>query len=354
MSSGKKLNFSAADVDWSKWDKTKDLQEIPKLMTHMHNCQVNHDPDNLDPNCTCVLLANEYDGTEISQPILQGLYASECKDAFKWDKIAGNFCNVDENNFKSALGPPGDSCINRDTDNTMRLKYCKIEDKIKSDGECTKSKLGETKYHEAAKTYCDANPTDRWCNCYNILNNVCKTNMNAYGCSKSYGDLEKKKNDFGLCDANYKHDCIDDDDTTKGVVGYKILNENKHCRPGVCDDGYIPKDSTKGCEESYFMCDNYIDIRSMTDDEIVVKCNYGRDKTPEWMKQPGSSGSTAAERAKRRSPPFNKPPWNKLPITRWPRKFRWADPNVRYITQYSVSSISSCILCISLIMFSRS
>ena len=267
--------------------------------------------------------------------------------------MADAFCKHDADNFKAALGPPGDTCISRDRNNAGRLKYCKLEDKIKGDGECTKTKLGEDKYHEAAKVFCDANPTDKWCKCYNVLNKVCETNMNAYGCAKAYGELDEKKNDLGLCDANYKFDCVDEDDTSKGVVGYKILKDVRHCRPGVCNDGYIPKDSTKGCEKSYFICDNYLDVRTMTDDEIVIKCNYGRDKTPDWMDEPGRGGSTAAERAKRRSPPFNKPPWNKLPITRWPRKFRWADPNVRHITRYSVSSLSSCIMCISLIMLSR-
>jgi len=350
--SGKTFKFLKSNIDWSKWDKTKDSNPV-QVFVHYANCIKNHNPDNLDPNCTCALLAEEFNGAEVTQPLLAGLSASECKDAFRFDNLANGFCNVDANNFKSALGPPGDTCSKRDNNNTLRLRYCKLEDKIKGDGECTKTKLGEDKYHHAAKAYCDANPTAKWCNCYNVLNKVCETNMNAYGCDKAYGELDEKKNDFGLCDANYKFDCVDEDDTTQGVVGYKILKDVRHCRPGVCNDGYIPKDSTKGCEKSYFMCDNYLDVRTMTDSEIVIKCNYGRDKTPDWMDEPGRGGSTASERLRRRSPPFNKPPWNKLPITRWPRKFRWSDPNVRYITQYSISSLSSCIMCISLIMLSR-
>jgi len=349
MSGNKTIKFSKSNIDWSKWEKTKDMNPN-EVGVHIHNCIKNHNPDNLDPNCTCVYLAEEYDGTEITAQHIVGLYASQCKDAFKWDEIVNNFCKVDPNNFKSSTGKPGDSCAARDSDGTMRLNYCKLEDKIKSDGECTKTKMGEDKYHEVAKAYCDANPTDMWCKCYNVLNKVCEKNMNAYGCDKAYGDLEKNKNAFGICNENHKFDCVDEDDTSKGVIGYKILKDVKHCRPRVCDDGYIPKDSTKGCEDKYFICDDYLDVRTMTNDEIIVKCNYGRDKTPDWMKEPGRSGSTAAERAKRRYPPFDKPPWNKLPITQWPRTFRWVDPNVRYITQYSVSSLLSCILCIFMVM----
>ena len=159
--SDKKLKFIADEkgIDWSKWEKVKDWN-IVDVARHLHNCIRFHDPDNINPDCTCAYLAKEFDGAEVTQPLLAGLSASECKDAFKFDELANNFCNVDANNFKSALGPPGDTCSNRDNNNSNRLKYCKLEDKIKGDGECTKTKLGEDKYHEAAKAYCDANPTD--------------------------------------------------------------------------------------------------------------------------------------------------------------------------------------------------
>ena len=354
--SDKKLLFTKKKIVWNKWKHLKGVNPVTAAF-HVGNCIGDYPLGTKsiinNPECVCPVLSEEFDGAEVTQPLLAGLSASECKDAFQFDQLANDFCKVDANNFKSALGPPGDTCSNRDNNNTLRLRYCKLEDKIKGDGECTKTKLGEDKYHEAAKAYCDANPTAQWCKCYNVLNKVCETNMNAYGCEKAYGELDEKKGDLGLCDENYKFDCVDEDDTTQGVIGYKILKDVRHCRPGVCNDGYIPKDSTKGCEKSYFICDNNLDVRTMTDSEIVIKCNYGRDKTPDWMDEPGRGGSTAAERLRRRSPPFNKPPWNKLPITRWPRKFRWRDPNVRYITQYSVSSLSSCIMCISLIMLSR-
>ena len=32
----------------------------------------------------------------------------------------------------------------------------------------------------------------------------------------------------------------------------------------------------------------------MTDSEIVIKCNYGRDKTPDWMDEPGRGGSNSS------------------------------------------------------------
>ena len=132
--SGKTLKFTTEKgIDWTKWEIYKDWNPVD-IIRHISSCIRDHDPDNINPDCTCALLADEFDGAEITQPLLAGLSASECKDAFKFDELANGFCNVDANNFKSALGPPGDTCISRDRNNAIRLKYCKLEDKIKGDG----------------------------------------------------------------------------------------------------------------------------------------------------------------------------------------------------------------------------
>ena len=133
--SDKKLKFSKSNIDWSKWDKSKDIFETSEKISRLlekkidltkskyyRNCINNHNPDNIDPNCVCALLAEEFDGAEVTQPLLAGLSASECKDAFKFDELANNFCNVDANNFKSALGPPGDTCSSRDNNNTYAFE----------------------------------------------------------------------------------------------------------------------------------------------------------------------------------------------------------------------------------------
>jgi hypothetical protein len=160
MSGNKTIKFSKSNIDWMQgealstsqkeslafFDRWMDLagKEREDMDTKIQNlteeCINNHNPDNIDPDCVCLRLADEFDGAEVTQPLLAGLSASKCKDAFKFDELANDFCNVDANNFKSALGPPGDTCISRDNNNSNRLKYCKLEDKIKSDGECTKTK----------------------------------------------------------------------------------------------------------------------------------------------------------------------------------------------------------------------
>ena len=53
--SDKKVIFSKGNIDWSEWDKTKDLNPV-QVFAHYTNCINNHNPDNLDPNCTCLSL----------------------------------------------------------------------------------------------------------------------------------------------------------------------------------------------------------------------------------------------------------------------------------------------------------
>ena len=85
--SDKKVIFSKGNIDWTKWEKTKDMNPVD-VGVHIHNCNVNYDEDNLDPDCTCAYLAKEFDGAEVTQPLLAGLSASECKDAFRFDEFS--------------------------------------------------------------------------------------------------------------------------------------------------------------------------------------------------------------------------------------------------------------------------
>ena len=69
--------------------------------------------------------------------------------------------------------------------------------------------------------------------------------------------------------------------------GYDILRENAKCRPRVCDDSsrvYIPEGTLNSCESSYNMCGKDLNIRSMSNSEIVLACNRGMtpSELPKW------------------------------------------------------------------------
>jgi len=81
---------------------------------------------------------------------------------------------------------------------------------------------------------------------------------------------------------------------------------------------------------------------------MVVLCNAGLGelKLPDWWEEERNDNFWEDAR----EPPFDKFPLNKLPITRFPKKFKWKDMNVRYLTYGTISSI--CCILIIIIMSS--
>jgi len=227
--------------------------------------------------------------------------------------------------------------------------------RLKTNVKCSKEKLGNM-YHSTATSHCQTNPDDDWCICYNIKNKVCDTNSSAAGC-KYYENLEGNRKHFGeepeiedpdnpgkmiACDPKKHGPCPYSD-------GYKILKQYAHCRPRVCDRGYIPESAISDCAPSYKICEKDINIQSMSNNDIVIECNGPNFGTlPDWWDEGGDPDFWK----KRRCPPFDKPPLNKLPITCFPKRFVWKNKNVRYLTYTGVTSVSLCCCCLLLIMLS--
>ena len=58
---------------------------------------------------------------------------------------------------------------------TQQRSWCSIGDKIATDKTfCAKDELGTSLYEELAGKYCDANPDDPFCGCYNVVKNKCR------------------------------------------------------------------------------------------------------------------------------------------------------------------------------------
>ena len=286
--------------------------------------------------CRCYEAAKYANGLRVSAPLLQTLAVTlpECLEPLDHVGMANKFCQDPLNFNGMQIGRDGsDTCITRDLDGSVREKFCKLDGNIKSDGKCTKASLGEAKYEEVAKHYCDNNIGDSWCKCYNLTSGKCNEDGLAYGCAEAVQELERKKEAFGM-------------------DGYNILRANIHCRPRACTSGWIPKDKGKDCKSSYHFCDQDIDIRTATDSDIILKCQLGDDSLPEFMQNPNSTGLTRLERLAKRFPPFDTFPLNKTHITRWPVTWRWSDPNVKYIAGYSVSTLTSSLICFMLFTMS--
>jgi hypothetical protein len=254
--------------------------------------------------------------------------------------------------------------------------------RLKTNGKCSKEKLGNM-YHSTATSHCQTNPDDDWCICYNIKNKVCDTNSSAAGCNY-YEALEGNRQYFGeepeIEDPDNPGEMIACDSKKHGPCpysdGYKILKEYAHCRPRVCDRGYIPESAISGCAPSYKICEKDVNIRSMSDGDIIVECNgelppfvepdwWGDESTTindrckvdleEWFSKITGSKLKQPEFGTRKPGfiiDFNKAPLNKTPMTCLPTRFRWRDRNVRYLTYTGTTSCSLCCCCLLLIMLS--
>ena len=111
---------------------------------------------------------------------------SEIKNSFSgdprknmYDKIVGDYCTRAERLDDKVTSGSGDDSTCRGFSNAKALAkdFCEIGDNIvKETSYCTKEtdSLGQTLYDELAAKYCDANPNDPFCGCYNVVTNKCK------------------------------------------------------------------------------------------------------------------------------------------------------------------------------------
>lgn len=264
----------------------------------------------------------------ITSEALSTIRSVRCENYFKWSDLVDEFCGETENFTKNIGG--GLTCKSKDEGNAARAAWCGADSaRLKGNGDCTKPFLGD-KYDATASKYCDENYNDKWCSCYNLANDVCKTRSTAAGCKRAHGVLDDNKKAF--------------------KDGYDILKSKTHCRPRVCDyeGGYVPTNVMNNCESSYKMCDKDLDIRNLSNNDIVVECNgdMGDLILPEWWDDE-NDGSFWDEDP--REPPFDTFPLNLTPIRRLPYKYSWKDPNFRYIV-YGVIIIIVVIILIFMLM----
>jgi len=292
---------------------------------------------------------------------LQYIKSIGCESTFNWEGLADEFCQS-LGNYTQQIGG-GETCEGRDQTNVLRSQWClntdseektvsngitigpDAENRMKSDGRCSKEKLS-TKYDETWEKYCKAKPGDRHCICYNMKNNVCDTNPEAAGC-EYYKVLEENKNAFSTKEERKELEEGQDPES------YNILKTKGHCRPRSCESGYIPQDVLSDCAATYPICGKDINIRTHSNTQIAVKCNYDPNRVrelPDWWTE--ERDTSFMDRALERQPPFDKWPLNLLPITRFPKRFRWRDKNVRYLTYYSSGSSVCLCLIIMIIMLS--
>jgi hypothetical protein len=287
-----------------------------------------------------------------------------------YGRVVKKYCDDNENINKQIGG--GLTCEDM---GASREEWCSVDQRIQTEPSCSKPLIGDEMYHKIAKAYCIANPEDEWCTCYNLKNNVCERTAipmesTAAGCKHAHGIINENKKAFGpaiaiqsaeskvasATEGTPAHtEAVKNLAELKKLDGYPILVDNVHCRPDACESvlggGYIPENPKGSCAASYNFCDQDIDIRNMSNMDIVIACNTGLPYVkPDWWDDP------IVPYEKKRKFPYNKFPLNKTPMFKLPKlkKFRWKSKNDRYHA-YSAGGLSftSCLCCIIFMVISR-
>lgn len=308
---------------------------------------------------------------------LQYIKSTGCESTFGYDTLADEFCRSLEN-YDTQIGA-GQTCgTTRDPTNSMRSRWCLNEEgpdtttinsvligkdagnRLKGNSKCSREMLSN-KYDETWVKYCKAKPEDSHCTCYNMKNMVCGIHPTAAGCNY-YKVLEDNKEAFSTSEERVALEAAAlaaGKDEVEDPESYNILKSKGHCRPRSCDTGYIPPNVKSDCEPTYQICGHDIDIRTHTNTQLAVKCNYDPNKLstfPDWWTEERDTSfmdealARALARASERQPPFDKFPLNLLPITRFPIHFNWEDNNVKYLTYGGIGSVLLCLICMVLII----
>jgi hypothetical protein len=288
---------------------------------------------------------------------LQYIKSIGCETTFGYDILADEFCQSLEN-YDTQIGG-GQTCgTTRDPTNSMRSRWCLNEEgpgtetsngvligadaanRLKGNSKCSKEMLSN-KYDETWVKYCKAKPGDSHCTCYNMKNMVCGAHPEAAGCTY-YKVLEENKQAFTNTE---ERAALEKAANTAGTdvqdpESYNILKSKGHCRPRSCDSGYIPPDVKSDCESTYQICGQDIDIRTNTNTNIAVKCNYDPDRVislPDWWNEERDTSFIDAARAKATARDAA-------------TDAATAKKNKEYLTYGGVGSVSLCSLCMVVLM----
>ena len=183
----------------------------------------------------------------------KGLAEGFCKEG-------NNFTNVPTVCSTTGLSAAGGQA----TYNGLLKWWCGRGGNIK-DARC--DALSATDYNSVSEAYCKtaAGRGDAFCTCYNVVNGVCDSHSSAAGCAK-------KKQTFDKLVAGTPAD------------QRQVWSGMESCFGRVCTGAgkYIPPNTNQNCNKTVNVCIQDIDIGSMTDSNIVAKCDIksGDGDTP--------------------------------------------------------------------------
>ena len=187
---------------------------------------------------------------------LQTLHAADKKSnmAAMHTSLAGTFCADSSKVFES---PGGQSCLERSTGAALAKTYCQVGSNIKSDPNCTVENMGEANYDTVAKAFCEANPNDSFCSCYNVVENKCEDDSitGVAGCDHASGQAYVNNRNATPSDQK------------------SLWNGQRKCGT-VCTGAnkYIPDNNQAGCKTTIQICSQTFNVDNMSNSDINASC----------------------------------------------------------------------------------
>lgn len=182
------------------------------------------------------------------------------------------FCE-DANNIRQVVHNDGSTCydvlarkVNEAAAKQKATTYCEQNLAEMKTDECSSDKLGDDKYIDLMKKYCETADglSDEWCACYNAWQGKCdKSNASDYA---------------GCTTVNASHNALINDIPEDALSGgtRQQLKERKHCRAKICDrpESWQPPNVMDNCNLNLQVCIQDVKVAGhLVDSGIEIKCD---------------------------------------------------------------------------------
>jgi len=175
-----------------------------------------------------------------------------------YEDMVTRYCADSNNIFER---PGTQSCLERSAGVAIAKQYCAVSNRIHTDPNCNTTNLTQAGYESVAAAYCEANPNDSFCSCYNVLKDKCDPTKKTgpAGCSdtSAYVDLRNATPDDFKSVWDGQRKC-----------GSICAGANKYIPPGI----------TNGCKTTIQICKQDINVETASGSDIKASCELNANE----------------------------------------------------------------------------
>lgn len=193
--------------------------------------------------------------------------------------VANHYCTNPANAHK-VITKAGDTCKSVYKQKNLAQEFCKIDGNIaRNTTLCSPENIGDQAlYDKLGKKFCEANPKDPWCGCFNVIYKVCDTNKDANGCASVAAQFEEME--------------------AQGM-NTKVFRSKAQCTAPSCNkpvgDVWKPAgdSTTMKCDQKINICTQAIEQGVAEGSPITANCEFNDTE----IKQAAANGSTDSSKA---------------------------------------------------------